>query len=92
MLVGGENMPDSWWDESPIIQHERAVSKIEGEIEGLRKGIVKVVSVRFPHLADLARKRVAQISDFDKLDELLGQISTSLDEASARSLLAPTAA
>ncbi|GHO92411.1 hypothetical protein KSF_024590 [Reticulibacter mediterranei] len=82
------NMYGTWWDESPLIQHERAISKVET----LRNSIVKVVGVRFPHLADLARKKVTQISDFDKLDELLVQISTSPDEASVRSLLAPTAA
>jgi uncharacterized protein YcaQ len=80
------NMYSTWWDESPIIQHERAISKVET----LRNAIVKGVSVRFPHLTDLARKRVTQISDFDKLDELLAQLFTAPDEAAARSLLAPT--
>jgi hypothetical protein len=80
-------MPDDWWDESPLIQHERAISKVET----LRNAIVKGVSVRFPRLTDLARKRVTQISDFDKLDELLGQVSASPDEVSIRQLLDPTA-
>jgi septum formation topological specificity factor MinE len=85
-------MPDSWWEESSIIQHERAIGKVEGEVEGLRNGILDVVVARFPHLADLARQKVNQINDERKLRNLLVQISIAQDEAAARSLLASTAA
>jgi hypothetical protein len=58
----------------------------------LRNGILDVVVARFPHLADLARQKVNQINDEQKLRNLLVQISIAQDEAAARSLLAPTAA
>jgi hypothetical protein len=82
------NMYSTWWDESPLIRHERAIS----EARGLRNGVLDVVVARFPHLADLARQTVNQIDDEQKLRNLLVQISIAQDETAARSLLAPTAA
>jgi hypothetical protein len=85
-------MADDWWEESPIIQHERAIGKVEGEVEGLRKGIVNAIAARFPHLTDLARKRVTQMNDAQKLSNLLAQLFAEPDEASVRQLLTQPAA
>ena len=82
------NMYSTWWDESPIIQHERAIS----EAKGLRESAIGFITVRFPHLTDLARQKVNQIDDAQELHRLLMQLFAAPDEASIRSLLTPTAA
>ncbi len=82
------NMYSSWWDESPIVQQTKAT----GKAEGLREGIVDAIKLRFPHLADLARQKVNQMNDPKKLHNLFVQLFAAPDEASVRSLLAPTAA
>ena len=82
------NMYNNLWDQSPIIQRMKAASKAEA----LQDGIINVVTARFPFLVDLARKKVVQINDPEKLNSLLVQISTAPDEVSARMLLAPTVA
>jgi hypothetical protein len=81
-------MPDSWWEESPIIQQTKAT----GKAEGLREGIVDAIKLRFPHLTDLARQKVNQINDPQKLHNLFVQLFAAPDEASVRSLLASTVA
>jgi hypothetical protein len=86
------NMYSTWWDESPIIQHERAIGKVEGEVEGLREGIVNAIAMRFPHLEDLARKRVTQMNDAQKLNTLLVRLFAAPDEDSVRQLLTSPAA
>jgi len=90
------NMYNNLWDQSPIIQKMKAASKEEGKEEGkieeLRNGIAEIVNSRFPHLAELARQRVAQIDDTKKLRSLLVQVSNTTDEASMRLLLTPTVA
>jgi hypothetical protein len=81
-------MPDSWWEESPIIQQTKAT----GKAEGLRESAIDFINARYPHLTDLVRQKVNQINDPQKLRNLLAQLFTAPDEASVRSLLAPTAA
>lgn len=82
------NMYSTWWDESPIVQQTKAT----GKAEGLREGIVDAIKLRFPHLADLARQKVNQMNDPQKLHNLFVQLFAAPDEASVRSLLSPTAA
>src|SRR5438105_4742013 len=58
------NMHNNLWDQSPIIQRMKAAS----EAKALQNGIVSVVNARFPLLTDLARKKVVQVDDIDKLN------------------------
>jgi len=82
------NMYSTWWDESPIVQQTKAT----GKAEGLREGIVNAIAARFPHLTDLARKRVMQMNDAQKLSNLLVQLFAAPDEDSVRQLLTSLAA
>ncbi len=79
-------MPDSWWDESPIIQHERAV----GEAKVLREMVVDVVRLRFPALTELVKKKVTWVDKPEVLKKLHEQAVLAPDEASIRQLLDPT--
>ena len=81
-------MYSTWWDESPIIQHERAVS----EAKVLREMVVDVVKLRFPTLTELAQKKVAQMDKPELLKKLHEQAILATDEAGIRQLFALTAA
>jgi hypothetical protein len=82
------NMYSTWWEESPIIQHERAVS----EAKALREMVVDVVRLRFPALTELVKKKVVQVDKPEVLKKLHEQAILAPDEASIRQLFASTAA
>lgn len=65
----------------------RAKGRTEGLVEGLRQAVITAVRLRFPHLIELARQRVALINKPDKLNLLLDQIENAPDEPAVRSLL-----
>jgi predicted transposase YdaD len=89
------------WDESPLIQEERAHARAEGkmegiaegesrgQLEGLRLSVEMVVNARFPSLTNLARLKVASIMQIETLSMLLKQITTAPNEETARWLLLP---
>nr|AIA10752.1 unknown Function [uncultured bacterium] len=86
------SMYNNLWDQSPIVQRMKAASEAEGELKGLRRALVSIVQSHFPVLADLAKERTEQITDSEKLNSLLIQVSNAQDEESVRVLLAPTVA
>jgi len=54
--------------------------------------VVRIVSLRFPALAELVQQRVKQLNKPEELDLLIDQAVTAPDEATARKLLGlPTA-
>jgi len=75
-------------DDDPYLRErdERAAT------QALQKVTVDIVRRRFPTLVTLAKQRVTQITSSDVLEELVGMLSTALDENTARFLLSPTAA
>jgi hypothetical protein len=79
---------DHLWDENPRVQHDRAVSKAEGEVIGIakskREDIVIYVEAHFPALAELAQQRVARLDSAEKLTQLFRQLIAAPDEATAR--------
>lgn len=85
-------MPESVWDQSPIIRQMRAASKAEGKVETLQEMVVSTVQLRFPTLTELARQKVAQVDKLELLKKLHDQIILAPDEASARLLLIPIVA
>jgi hypothetical protein len=70
----------------------RAEGEAKGELQASRKLVVSVVAARFPNLAELARKRVAQINNIGALDLLIQQVSVAPDENTLRWLLQPPVA
>lgn len=95
---------DPLWENHPKVKKIRAESeakgraegeargRAEGELQASRKMVVSVVAARFPSLAELARKRVAQINNIGVLDMLIQQVSTAPDENTLRWLLQPSVA
>ena len=89
------------WDESPLVQAERARAEAKGEAKGEARGFAKgsletsrslvetLVNVRFPTLTNLAHQKVASITQPEDLRILLAQIATASNEASAREFLLP---
>lgn len=61
--------------------------KAEGKVEEAQGVLVKVVSLRFPSLANLARQRVTHMQQLEALDELIGRAILASDEATVRTLL-----
>lgn len=64
----------------------------KGRIEGERNSVIRVVSLRFPRLADAARQRVQHIGKADELEALMDQLLLAPDEATARRVLNPPSA
>ncbi len=91
---------DPLWENHPKVKKIRAESeakgeargRAEGELQASRKMVVSVVAARFPNLAEIARKRVAQINNIGVLDMLIQQVSTAPDENTLRWLLQPPVA
>jgi hypothetical protein len=64
----------------------------KGEIKGIQRSVIALVKRRFPRLEELAKQRVAQISDSSELENLIGLLSTIRSEKKARQILStPTA-
>jgi hypothetical protein len=59
-------LEDSW-----VVQEER----LEGELRGLHRAIVKVVQARFPEIVDLTKKQIEGVEDPESLQDLLVKIS-----------------
>jgi hypothetical protein len=78
---------DSLVDEDPEVQERVARGEAEGEIRGAQKMVTNLVEVRFPALSELAQERVSLIRNTDALSQLIKQVGTVPDEATARWLL-----
>ena len=74
---------DSLVDEDPEVQERVA----RGEIQMAQKMIIGLVEARFPALIELAQERVTLIRSSDALSQLIKQVGTVPDEATARWLL-----
>ncbi len=59
-------LEDSW-----VVQEER----LEGELRGLHRVIVKVVQARFPEIVDLTKKQIEGVENPESLQDLLVKIS-----------------
>ena len=59
-------LEDSW-----VVQEER----LEGELRGLHRVIVKVVQARFPEIVDLTKKQIEDVENPESLQDLLVKIS-----------------
>jgi len=57
--------------------------KIEGEVEALHKAILNVVQVRFPGQLPLARQHLSAIMQPAQLQQILLDVVTARDEATA---------
>ena len=71
---------------------ERAKAEAEAKAremvaKTLREDIIRIVQVRFPELAEMARQAVAQITNSDNLNFLLLQVATAANETAARYIL-----
>jgi hypothetical protein len=83
------------WDESPLVQAERAKAEVKGEARGFAKGsletsrsLVKtLVNVRFPALTNLAHQKMALMTQPEAFRTLMAQIIVAPDEQTARELL-----
>ena len=55
----------------------------QGELKGLNRAVVKIVTQRFPKLVRLAKKQVVLIEDTDVLLDLIGKLTAaqSVEEA-----------
>ncbi len=74
---------DSLVDEDPEVQERVA----RGKIEMAQKMIIDFVEARFPALTELAQERVTLIRNTDALSQLIKQVGTVPNEATARWLL-----
>ena len=63
-------LEDSW-----VVQEER----LEGELRGLHKALVKVVQARFPEIVDLTKKQIDGVVVSNSLQDLLVKISLARD-------------
>lgn len=86
------DMYDKLWEENPKVQRIRAESETKGKVEGLQDALITTIRLRFPTLADLAKKQVRKIQKPDALDLLLQQVTTAQDEIAIRTLLTVSAA
>jgi hypothetical protein len=78
------------WDESPLVQAERAKAEAKGKAEGLevsRSIALTAVNLRFPRLMDLAQRKLSTIMQLSELRVLVEQIIAAPDEQTARELL-----
>jgi len=84
-------MYEALWDQSPRVQQIRAESEAEGrrkgEVQTLRRMLVRDVKVKFPALADLAQEEAERINDPAALDLLYQQVFAADDEKLVRWLL-----
>jgi hypothetical protein len=86
--------------QDPYIKKKTAAAEAKGLERGLEKGrlealqgsVVSVVAIRFPRLADVARRMVKHIEKADELTALLQQFSVASDEIAARRILNPPSA
>jgi hypothetical protein len=80
---------DQLWDESPLVQAERAKARAEGSLEMSRSLVETAVNARFPALSNLAHQKVAAMTEPEALRILLAQIVVAPDEQNVRALLLP---
>jgi hypothetical protein len=77
------------WDESPLVQAERARAEAKGSLKTSRSLVEALVNVRFPALTNLAHQKVASMTQPEDLRTLLTQIGVVPNEAAAREFLLP---
>jgi hypothetical protein len=84
---------DKLWEESSLAQQMLAKGEAKGEVKGelkaARASVETLVNARFPDLSELARQKVASMTQSHALNTLLAQIGTAPDENAARRLLLP---
>ena len=95
---------DQLLEEDEFVQQQRALGREEGKVEGREEGkeegkvedaqqiLVKIVSLRFPSLKDLAQKKAEHTGNIDTLHDLIELMATASDEDRARWVLSPTSA
>lgn len=91
---------DQMLEEDEFVQHQRALGKEEGREEGREEGkvedaqqiLVKIVSLRFPSLKDLAQKKAQHTGNIDTLHNLIELMTTASDEDRARWVLSSSSA
>lgn len=69
------------------LKQGREEGREEGELLGVRKSIEAIVQTRFPTILLLARVKIEQIADLDKLQEILVQMSVAADAMTATQYL-----
>jgi len=74
---------DSLVDEDPEVQERVA----KGKVEMAQKMVADLVEARFPALSELAQQQVTLIRNTGALSQLIKQVGTVPDEATARWLL-----
>jgi hypothetical protein len=83
-------------EESRFVKRAAAKAQAEGReagmIEALQKAVVEIVEERFPPLAQLPERQVAQVNEPQMLHQLVKKVSSAPDEAAMRSVLTALAA
>ena len=70
-----------------IFAEKEAQGEAKGEIKGLQIGFIDLVETRFPHLADLARQKVAIITEVSTLHLLIKSIASAPNGTVAQQIL-----
>lgn len=91
IMEGKLHTYDSLLNQDPYIQEqkalERALGRMEGEVQAMRYVIVEITKHRFPLLTATVQHHVQNIQQIETLKDLAIQLSTAPDQASARRLL-----
>lgn len=74
-------------EDTPTYQRLVKKGREEGELLGTRRSIGTLVQARFPSLRSLVRERIEQITDLEKLQEILLIMGTARTAKSAREYL-----
>jgi hypothetical protein len=78
---------DSLIDEDPEMKERVVKSKVEGEVQGLQKMVLKAVEDQYPTLEELAKKRIEVIRKPESLMQLVQLIYKAPNEDTAHWLL-----
>ncbi len=82
------HMAYDWFlDDNPDVQERVSKGTEEGQLQGLRRSVLKIIKKRFPSLVDLAQQQIAAIVAVDELDQMIDQLLVVSDEAEVRKLL-----
>jgi hypothetical protein len=75
-------MEGSW-----VYQEMTAKSLEKGRQEGLQQAAIRIVAARFPKLEQLAKVIITTITDLDRLDVLIVELSVSSSQEQTKEIL-----
>jgi hypothetical protein len=80
-------MFDRLWEESPTVQKMKKQFYEQGEVQTLRRLLVKDVQRRFPELTELAQEKAKLCEKPDALESLYQQVQDATDAKAVQQLL-----